>query len=53
MATLTAGVGLLADTTYKWSLTSKIKNGAGLTLPSQTGTFTTAAATVRLRRLRR
>lgn len=40
-ATLTPNAVLVAGSTYTWSLTSAIKNTAGVTLAPQTGTFTT------------
>ena len=45
-ATLTPNATLLAGTTYTWSLTSAIKNTAGVALVPQNGTFTTLATAV-------
>lgn len=42
-ATLTPNASLVAGSTYTWSLTSAIKNTAGVALTAQTGTFTTVA----------
>lgn len=41
IATLTPNASLVVGATYTWSLTSAIKNTAGVALAAQTGTFTT------------
>lgn len=48
-ATLTPNAALMAGTTYTWSLSSAIKNTAGVALVAQTGTFTTVAPAVTVR----